>query len=253
MLIKLIKHEMRAMLNKIPMIAIISLGMALLIRIFTLFDKNISSIPSLFISFMFMTVIFVIGLAGLNFYALFSSVSRFQKNLFGDEGYLMHTLPVPSYYHIITKFVAGLITYLIFNVLTFISMIIAFLGTDDILDMVNEINNAIKVVMEYPLTALTGFITVLSAYCALIFCCYTCVSISSLVSKGKKGIEAVLAIASLILNNVFITIITQMIDSSNSHMSIESIMLVYALYFILVAVGLFFASNAIIKRNLNLE
>lgn len=253
MLIKLIKHEIRAMLNKIPMIAIISVGMALLIRIFTIFDEQISNIPSLFISFMFIVIIFAFGLMGLNFYALFSSVSRFQKNLFGDEGYLMHTLPVPSYYHIITKFVSGLITYIIFNILTFISMIIAFLGTDDILDMVKEINNVIRAIMEYPLTTLVGFITVISGYCALVLCCYTCVSISSLVSKGKKGIEALLVLSAIILNNIFITMITEFIGSIDSDMSVEAVMLIYALYFALLATGFFFASNTIIKRNLNLE
>lgn len=67
-------------------------------------------------------VISVVSIAGIFFYA----ISRFKNNLLGDEGYLMHTLPVKTRDHVLSKcivstiwtlagfFVAVLAYYIIF-------------------------------------------------------------------------------------------------------------------------------------------
>ena len=85
MLGKLIKHELKAMLNKFSIIGIIFLIVAVIVRVMTLFQNQLEDSISFMMSFVFITSAFMIGLVGLNFFALFISVSRFQKNLFGDE------------------------------------------------------------------------------------------------------------------------------------------------------------------------
>ena len=77
MLGKLIKHELRAMLNKFSLVAIIFLVVSVIVRIMTLFENAMESSISFMMSFIFITSVFVIGLVGLNFFALFSSVTRF--------------------------------------------------------------------------------------------------------------------------------------------------------------------------------
>lgn len=253
MLGKLIKHELRAMLSKSALVAVIFLIVSVIIRIMTFFEDAMENSLSFMMSFAFITVIFIMGLAGLNFYALFSSVSRFQKNLFGDEGYLMHTLPVPSYYHIITKFIAGLVTWILANIVSLISITIAFLGVSEITGMVKMISEMLSFIAKYPFQCFMAFITSASAYCALIFLCYLCTSITNFVPKGKEAVNVLLIIGAIIVNNIIMAIITEFISNSSISSEITATSLIYTVYFAIVAVVFFFITNRIISRNLNLE
>ena len=252
MLGKLIKHELRAMLNKFSLVAIIFLVVSFIVRIMTLFENAMESSISFMMSFIFITSVFVIGLVGLNFYALFSSVTRFQKNLFGDEGYLMHTLPVPSYYHIITKFVAGLITWIVSVIISMISITISFFGVNEITGMIEAVSNMFSFVTEYPLHSFMVFILTTASYCALIFLCYLCVCVTNFIPKGKGAVNALMIIGAIIINNIITAIITEFLVNSGIGSEITA-SLIYTAYFAVVAVVFFFITNRIISRNLNLE
>lgn len=252
MLGKLIKHELRAMLNKFSLVAIIFLVVSVIVRIMTLFEDAMEDSISFTMSFVFITSVFVIGLVGLNFYALFSSVTRFQKNLFGDEGYLMHTLPVPSYYHIITKFVAGLVTWIVSVIISMISITISFFGVNEITGMIEAVSDMFSFIAEYPLQSFMLFILTTASYCALIFLCYLCVSITNFVPKGKGAVNALMIIGAIIVNNIIMSIITEFLANSEIDSEITA-SLIYTAYFAVVAVVFFFITNRIISRNLNLE
>lgn len=252
MLGKLIKHELRAMLNKFSLVAVIFLVVSVIVRIMTLFEDAMEDSISFTMSFVFITSVFVIGLVGLNFYALFSSVTRFQKNLFGDEGYLMHTLPVPSYYHIITKFVAGLVTWIVSVIISMISITISFFGVNEITGMIEAISDMFSFVAEYPLQSFMAFILTTSSYCALIFLCYLCVCVTNFIPKGKGAVNALMIIGAIIINNIITAIITEFLVNSSIGSEITA-SLIYTAYFAVVAVVFFFITNRIISRNLNLE
>lgn len=252
MLGKLIKHELRAMLNKFSLVAIIFLIVSVIVRIMTLFEDAMEGSISFMMSFIFITSVFVIGLAGLNFFALFSSVTRFQKNLFGDEGYLMHTLPVPSYYHIITKFVAGLITWIVSVIISMISVVIAFFGVSEITGIVKVISEFFSFIAKYPLQSFMAFILTTSSYCALIFLCYLCVCVTNFIPKGKGAVNALMIIGAIIVNNIIMSIITEFLANSEIGSEITA-SLIYTAYFAVVSVIFFFITNRIISRNLNLE
>lgn len=252
MLGKLIKHELRAMLNKFSLVAVIFLVVSVIVRIMTLFEDAMEDSISFTMSFVFITSVFVIGLVGLNFFALFSSVTRFQKNLFGDEGYLMHTLPVPSYYHIITKFVAGLVTWIVSVIISMISITISFFGVNEITGMIEAISDMFSFVAEYPLQSFMAFILTTASYCALIFLCYLCVCVTNFIPKGKGAINALMIIGAIIINNIITAIITEFLVNSSIGSEITA-SLIYTAYFAVVAVVFFFITNRIISRNLNLE
>lgn len=252
MLGKLIKHELRAMLNKFSLVAVIFLVVSVIVRIMTLFEDAMEDSISFTMSFVFITSVFVIGLVGLNFYALFSSVTRFQKNLFGDEGYLMHTLPVPSYYHIITKFVAGLITWIVSVIISMISITISFFGVNEITGMIEAVSDMFSFVAEYPLQSFMAFILTTASYCALIFLCYLCVCVTNFIPKGKGAVNALMIIGAIIINNIITAIITEFLVNSSIGSEITA-SLIYTAYFAVVAVVFFFITNRIISRNLNLE
>ena len=252
MLGKLIKHELRAMLNKFSLVAIIFLVVSVIVRIMTLFEDAMEDSISFTMSFVFITSVFVIGLVGLNFFALFSSVTRFQKNLFGDEGYLMHTLPVPSYYHIITKFVAGLVTWIVSVIISMISITISFFGVNEITGMIEAVSDMFSFVAEYPLQSFMAFILTTASYCALIFLCYLCVCVTNFIPKGKGAVNALMIIGAIIINNIITAIITEFLVNSSIGSEITA-SLIYTAYFAVVAVVFFFITNRIISRNLNLE
>lgn len=252
MLGKLIKHELKAMLNKFSIIGIIFLIVAVIVRVMTLFQNQLEDSISFMMSFVFITSAFMIGLVGLNFFALFISVSRFQKNLFGDEGYLMHTLPVPSYYHIITKFVSGLVTWIVAVIIDGVSISIAFFGVDEISEIFKAINDLFYVCIHYPVQAFSMFLTIATAYCALIFLCYLCVSITNSIPKGKSLINALIVIGAIIVNNIITSLIMN-IAIELGVTSPTSAALIYAGYFAIVSVAFFFFTNMIMTRNLNLE
>lgn len=252
MLGKLIKHELRAMLNKFSLVAVIFLVVSVIVRIMTLFEDAMEDSISFTMSFVFITSVFVIGLVGLNFYALFSSVTRFQKNLFGDEGYLMHTLPVPSYYHIITKFVAGLVTWIVSVIISMISITISFFGVNEITGMIEAVSDMFSFVAEYPLQSFMAFILTTASYCALIFLCYLCVCVTNFIPKGKGAVNALMIIGAIIINNIITAIITEFLVNSGIGSEITA-SLIYTAYFVVVAVVFFFITNRIISRNLNLE
>lgn len=252
MLGKLIKHELRAMLNKFSLVAVIFLVVSVIVRIMTLFEDAMEDSISFTMSFVFITSVFVIGLVGLNFYALFSSVTRFQKNLFGDEGYLMHTLPVPSYYHIITKFVAGLVTWIVSVIISMISITISFFGVNEITGMIEAVSDMFSFIAEYPLQSFMAFILTTSSYCALIFLCYLCVCVTNFIPKGKGAVNALMIIGAIIINNIITAIITEFLVNSSIGSEITA-SLIYTAYFAVVAVVFFFITNRIISRNLNLE
>lgn len=252
MLGKLIKHELRAMLNKFSLVAVIFLVVSVIVRIMTLFEDAMEDSISFTMSFVFITSVFVIGLVGLNFFALFSSVTRFQKNLFGDEGYLMHTLPVPSYYHIITKFVAGLVTWIVSVIISMISITISFFGVNEITGMIEAVSDMFSFVAEYPLQSFMAFILTTASYCALIFLCYLCVCVTNFIPKGKGAVNALMIIGAIIINNIITAIITEFLVNSSIGSEITA-SLIYTAYFAVVAVVFFFITNRIISRNLNLE
>ncbi|MDY4414271.1 MAG: hypothetical protein SPE43_07905, partial [Ruminococcus sp.] len=90
------------------------------------------------------------------------------------------------------------------------------------------------------------------SYCALIFLCYLCVSITNFVPKGKGAVNALMIIGAIIVNNIIMSIITEFLANSEIDSEITA-SLIYTAYFAVVAVVFFFITNRIISRNLNLE
>jgi len=67
------------------------------------------------------TVLYFILIIAVFVIALVISIQRFYKNLLGDEGYLMFTLPVKPWQHIISKLLTAVMWYILNGVLVIIS------------------------------------------------------------------------------------------------------------------------------------
>lgn len=138
MLGKLIKYEFKAtrrfMLLMFALLLIlsgfISIGFAFNLNDFVdmisnefEWGKMIFAIFAFIIVALFV-VMNVVVLSGTFFY----SISRLKNNLLGDEGYLMHTLPVKTRDHILAKNIVSVVWTVISVIVVGIAYIILFLG-----------------------------------------------------------------------------------------------------------------------------
>ncbi len=115
MLAKLIKYEFKAT-------ARVFLPAYLALLLVTVLGKVLLSIPPVqqllngAVAGIFV-VIYTLFIIGVLFLTFFISVQRFYRNLLGDEGYLMHTLPVKPSTHIWAKLITSSVWYVASGVL----------------------------------------------------------------------------------------------------------------------------------------
>lgn len=122
MLWKLLKYDFRSMGKSFALIWPAALVLAL-INHFTLpYDENLKEGSEL------LTVIMIIAFTAV-LLAMFVAVmifviQRFYKGLLGDEGYLMHTLPVHPWQLVISKLVCAVVTALVSLAVAFFACIL---------------------------------------------------------------------------------------------------------------------------------
>ncbi|MEG1699299.1 MAG: hypothetical protein RR271_06710 [Oscillospiraceae bacterium] len=112
MLGKLLKHEVRAISHIVfPLygMALIVVALSKLTMVFGWFDS-----PNLWLRLPsgIITFAMVIALLGVMFISMISLIMRFYKNLMGDEGYLMFTLPVTGTQLLASKLISAVGTML---------------------------------------------------------------------------------------------------------------------------------------------
>ena len=125
MLAKLTKYELKSTVNTFLLIYGAVLVLAVINRIFYSFDFVTASVIStsagtggvenahnyaLIAGGIFtgiFTTLYVLTTVAMFVAVIISVITRFYKNMFGSEGYLMHTLPVKPWEHIVSKMLAS--------------------------------------------------------------------------------------------------------------------------------------------------
>lgn len=106
MLRKLLKYELLSTGRIFLPLYLALLGVSVILKAFMLIEKSarIYIVPQVLLTVLY--IILVIASFALVY--IFSCM-RFYKNMLGDEGYLMHTLPVKPYKHIFAKLFASIL------------------------------------------------------------------------------------------------------------------------------------------------
>jgi hypothetical protein len=115
MLTRLLKHEFRATARIFLPFYLVLILFALINRFlsFEMLSRLESMTPPFGIAgavgslVLLLRLIYFILVAGVLVATLLVMIQRFNKNLFGDEGYLMLTLPVPLWQHIVSKLITA--------------------------------------------------------------------------------------------------------------------------------------------------
>ncbi len=256
MLRKLMKYEFKATGRiMLPLYAAL-LGFAIINKLFI--GANLDEINMDFLGGIpaVITMIgYVVTMVAVFVGTLFITVQRFYKNLFGDEGYLMHTIPVKSSQNIVNKLIVSIVWTIISSILAALSIIIMAYEPGAFKDIIRELKNVfpeigpnIPIIIEFII-----FVIVSTAYQIMVL--YASLSIGQLF-KSKKllgsfagfmiintAVEAIIGTGATILalNSNFANI-------SPQHVLLYMIIIVSVFFTILFCI-----TNYILKNKLNLE
>lgn len=203
MLRKLIKYDLKATARTFTPVYLVVLALAALTVVFNNLAKSIFTDDSLNLAVGFgilFTVLYGIAMLVLPFLTVIFCMRHFYDNLFKDEGYLMHTLPVTPAKLIWSKVITGSIWLLVTTVVAVISGGILLAGTNGM-----EVFNVGKIftyltgaspqdIAENVLVTILGIVVVLAQLVCFLLMLYAALSIGSLVPKHHRGVTVLVII-----------------------------------------------------------
>ena len=198
MLLKLLKYDFRAMWKQFSLIWGAALVMALVNR-FTLYGNLPLSgeMPSNLMVLTFGAVLVAMFVIAVGFV-----INRFSKGLLGNEGYLMHTLPIRSWQLVLSKLICGTVTWVGCGVIAILSPV--FMLPWDLPDLfwLSFWQGTFRGVVKHPevlLLMLEFCMVILSFIALLISVMYLAMSVGHLFARHRKFISVVAFIGLYIL------------------------------------------------------
>ncbi len=196
-------------------------------------------------------------------------VQRFYKNLTGREGYLMHTLPVPTHHLILSKLLVAASWQLVGWVMMFLSvMLVVYQGETarSLQEFFQEASNPIVFVFRELGVDPTGFSLmmalsmVISAFDGPLMI-YAAIALGQLFKKhrivGAVGAYIALAMIANTISSALTTGFnltgTNLSSSEEMGFFLNGIMLLSLVLQLLMSIGYFFLTNYILSSHLNLE
>ncbi|OUQ79487.1 hypothetical protein [Flavonifractor sp. An100] len=253
MLWKLLKYDFRAMVKSFAILWPASLVVALVNRFTIPFDQPLDNeLLAVVTMVAFFSVLFAMCVAVLIFI-----VQRFYKGLLGDEGYLMHTLPVRTWQLVASKLICALVTSVVSIAVAILAIIILFpIKWETVFNLATfrALWAALTRRPDIPL-----FITEYSVLflCGILLCIttiYLAIAVGHLFQRHRVVMSVAAFIALDILGSVYIDVLDGLnlfnaIAAQNEHMIAW---LVSGL--LLIPSGIFFAGACgILHSRLNLE
>ena len=122
MLLKLLKYDFRAMWKSFSPIWGAALALAVVNR-FTITGRWSTSLVGENTSYAALFALFLVFAAMFVIASIFV-IQRFSRGLLGDEGYLMHTLPVQPWQLVVSKLICALAVWIASGVVAVLSMLV---------------------------------------------------------------------------------------------------------------------------------
>ena len=193
---------------------------------------------------------------------LVTIITRFYRNLLGGEGYLMHTLPVPTWMLVTSKLITAFVWMILTTVVACLSAFLLLLVSGlfgEFLRSVSweEFTRMLREVFdEIPLA--TSLFAMVVGTVAGILQFYFAMAIGNLANEHKV-LFSVLAfiginvVVSLIGNIISLRTILNMDRYLESTSSINRLLLQNSLLEAVIAVGFFFGTTLLLQKHLNLS
>ncbi len=256
MLGKLYKYDFRCTARKAVPIFLLYTIIGVTLRI--MMEVNIESKFLAIIATLIVTV-FEFMMMLLVLFTLVTTIGRINKNLFTDEGYLMHTLPVKPSAHIWSK-TLNLVTWGVISFLvTIIGALIVFADAD--FENVKRFFRAIPE-LNTPITVTLVLIALVVLFCLGIIAIYgvTSGAMENSMPIFKKGIVKVITGVVIYFLVVYVMLYGfEFIDWLTVKLSIDGDwVLAFGLscvlvFLTIVGAGLFALANFLMKKKLNMQ
>lgn len=276
MLGKLLKYELLAEYRKYAVLYIGTIAAAIF---FLLFDKGLKQLGDWTIIDILsglMAMLFVILCIVSLFMVVVFAITRFNNNLFKDEGYLMHTLPVKPWEHIVSKIIASYIWFILSLIVIAIGISIVTCGFSWISNIIYGIKtdfmeefsgqNEFDIFMQKAVRTMMIYFTVtMILYPAmLLIYIYFCIAVGSLFN-GHRTLMAVITFfavntVSQIIISVFMISVGYFSIAANAEVTPIEIMGVFnklmifsAVFSLILYSVMAYITNYIMSKKLNLE
>lgn len=263
---KLLKYDFRSMCKQFAFIWPAALALAVVNR-FTISGLDSTSSVGETTAGIAM-VVYIAILMAMFIVALIFVIQRFYKGLLGDEGYLMHTLPVHSWQLIGSKLLCAVVTTIISVLVALLSILLIVPWSRSDLQEVfqvlrflvshwtSEVTHMVLLIVEIILFLLVTFAL---GYLQL----YLSMGVGHLFNKNRVAMSVVAYIGiQVVRGNVFLRLWTWMLDFLDLHVAINSLSEVTRVHQFmwitivgeLLCCALFFAGTEfILRKKLNLE
>jgi len=183
-------------------------------------------------------------------------IQRFYKNLLGDEGYLMFTLPVQAWKHIVSKLLIAMLWNFLSAVIGMCSVML-LIPAQDLADfglLVTGIKKYFGTIGYFSFSLLTIISLVFS-----IIEMYAAIALGHLFRKHKLlasfgmyiGLNTVSQMAFMLIIPFLMNIIGSLSDVTPGRLN--TLILMSIIIFALLSTAWFIVTNLILKRKLNLE
>ncbi len=261
MLGKLLKHELKATSRLLIPLYLILIGISFLNRIMLSF-QNLNQIMKFISNLLASGFLFI--LVAVFAVTTVLMITRFYKNLIGDEGYLMFTLPVKPNQLINSKLIISVFWFLIGIAAVIVTLYITF-ATPERMDIVYQnLNEFIQELKTYSGGNLTFVVSEIILFCivsifANILMLYLSIAIGQLFNGRRLvgsfiayiGIYTALQILLLIVVGVCVLFNWESVDNFNTFPPVFFPLAILAL--ILCCISLYWGTSYILNKKLNLE
>lgn len=262
MLGKLIKYEFKATMRSFLAIYASLILTGILIGIFMFANVEVGMSLGMLIMVALMITLGVLTITVI--------IKRFSKNLLGDEGYLMMTLPVSTKKIVASKIITSVVYLILSTIVVFLVFVVIMLpsGMATMKEFIRSMGNvwnymvmnllsARDIILNMIITFMLGIVD----YISFILVIYTSLSIGQLKPFNKH--RTPVAIIAFFIINMIVSVISDglsnLLESMNiltapQSMSMLSASSIYTLVFYgVVSVVLFMITSYILEKKLNLE
>jgi hypothetical protein len=212
--------------------------------------------------------VYVTLMVGLVLMTLVVMIQRFYKSLLGDEGYLMFTLPVHPWMHIVSKLAISMFWTVISVFVGIGSVLLAFsvnIFTPEFYNGWAEMSSELERILGAyrPLVGIESIIAILLSIASAILLVYAAIALGHLFNKHKLIISFGMYVALRTVSQIIIipfallfSVKLAPLTESNGVPSvglISSFLLIIMLYLGIITAGYYVLTNYILKKKLNLE
>lgn len=222
MLGKLLKYEYSATARKFLPLFGAYLLVCLLLRISNALGNT--KMIAFTILFIVITMAFTVLNIMMGLFPLVSSINRFNKNLLGDEGYLMNTLPVKASSLVMSKFIVAASWYILAFFAQMAGYFVMSAGDETFKELIDIFNSIFKglteALKENPGVVILCIVLVITSAFSAVLMIYASICIGHYANSGRswKGVLAFIGMTTVIM--MIVSTYFQGFENSLSDMTI---------------------------------